>query len=816
MITMPKELLRLCLFGMCVTVLGVGQSGAGTIEVRLGDTIERGWADVERDGYAYGPKQAYHADTRETQIWLPYGKEGVYHETAGLKISDPGPEGAGVALATTMDGNTSGRLVYALRFDKPIGAFRVSAGWSEWGVGGATVGGVEYSVDGRSWNSIREISAKGIVEPLLSPATAKVEDLHTRSLYLRFYTRDKANPDSDFGPNRWMKLRLTGDPAWGDRAQTFFRSQVQLWVKPSDRPDDVEDSATVKPVSEPRSAEALLNNTGPWGLASGAEWSRDFSTFNPLLKDAGVRWLRYFPEWKQIQPRPDEWNWTIADRLVDNARENGMQITGLFAYFAPWASADGSARRGPIRDIQYWRDYVRETMARYRNDIRHWEVWNEFNGSFYQGPNKPKEYADLTVAAYEEARKVDPAIMIGMCVANFDVGFLDAAIKAGAADHFDFIAVHPYENLGTVMSGGGEMGYLSMAGNLRAMLAANNQDADMPLWITETGVKAKIEPDEISDAKQAEAMVKVYVLSVAQGFDKIFWFEARGPAYGKTKTEDHGIIRADWSLRPSYFAMQTMTQLLGDDPGYLGWLELDEKGFGFVFRGADADVLVAWMPPGSTGTMRFDAPVRVFDLNGQATPLEAGDALALTRMPVFVTDLPESTVEQAVSQAGQRFPWGKDYATATEVSCRLGATNMDDGIQQTNPKATEVVHDLTETWLRPKFSGKGGGRYVNFRVDPTFAGFGANHLEITVVARRTSADAATGMNLRYESLTGYKNAGKWFGIPAGDGWHEYTWTVSDANFVGGWGYNFALDAVSSPREFDIREVRVKRPDRVRP
>ena len=107
-----------------------------------------------------------------------------------------------------------------------------------------------------------------------------------------------------------------------------------------------------------------------------------------MLRDAGVKWLRLFPEWQNIQPKQDQWNWDSSDAMVANARTNGIHLTGGFWYFAPWASADGGTRKGPVKDIQYWRDYVRANVGRYQKDIKYWEVWNEFNGSFYQEPTK--------------------------------------------------------------------------------------------------------------------------------------------------------------------------------------------------------------------------------------------------------------------------------------------------------------------------------------------------------------------------------------------------------------------------------------------
>ena len=542
---------------------------------------------------------------------------------------------------------------------------------------------------------------------------------------------------------------------------------------------------------QPFSNGPRLKITSPWSMASGAEWAGDYPRFNALIKDAGVRSIRLGQEWQTIQPREGEWNFEGMDKMVADARKNNMQIIGVWCYFAPWASADGGTRRGPVKNMQFWRDYVRVTAERYRNDIEHWEVWNEFNGSFYQGNDKVREYADLAVAAYEEIKKVDPTIKVGLSVANFDVAFLNATIQAGAKDHFDFVCVHPYENLGAAMAGE-ESSYLSLAGSLRTMLAANNQRADIPLWITETGRQSTIKADAESDLKQAEALVKVYILSLAQGFDRICWFEVRGPAYGSNT--DHGIIRHDWTARPAYDILKKMTAALGDTPKYIGWQNIGKEGFGFVFQGAQGPALVAWASKNGDET---------FTLNGRQEKL--------TRMPRIFTSLPAALVSQAKLNSSKPFPWGQDYAKASEVTVRLGAKNLENGLKQHNPNTTAVENDLTETWARTNFKIGGEGRYVYFRVDPTFGGFGSSKFDITVVARRIANDKPAGMKICYESLgNGYTDApGGYKNIDAG-GWQELTWSVDDANFVGQWGWNFRTDCNGSGNEFFIKEVRVKK------
>ena len=143
-----------------------------------------------------------------------------------------------------------------------------------------------------------------------------------------------------------------------------------------------------------------------------------------------------------------------------------VRLSGALAYL----SLDSAT---PLRDRPRWQGNVRAG----------WLVSPElelggavrFNGSFYEGRkgmDRVQDYAALVVAAYDGAKAADPTAQVGMSVASSDIGFLDLAIKAGAANHFDFICIHPYENIDAVKYGD-EMGYLGLASTLRAMLAAN-------------------------------------------------------------------------------------------------------------------------------------------------------------------------------------------------------------------------------------------------------------------------------------------------------------------------------------------------------
>ena len=178
--------------------------------------------------------------------------------------------------------------------------------------------------------------------------------------------------------------------------------------------------------------------------------------------------------------------------------------------------------------------------------------------------------------------------------------------------------------MGAVMNGR-EPVFLQMAANLRKMLAKTKQRSDNALWVSEIGVASTNEPG--AERKQAEAIVKAYVLCLAQDIDRVFWFEGRGPAYGPSG--DFGIIRHGWTKRPSFAALRTLSSQLGVRPKRLGWLNLTGQSYGFVFQGSAGPVLVTW----------------------------------------------------AASDKGDKpLPWLKDYGAAEVVSCQIGAADVENGL----------------------------------------------------------------------------------------------------------------------------------------
>jgi hypothetical protein len=202
-----------------------------TLEVKVGESVARTLEQLRADRFAYGPRQDVEAAAGKTVIYLPYGNaQGAYYELQGA-LADAAS--GTVAEFRSLNGGTNAVLAFRLHFDKEVSSFGYRAGWVELNLADGSVAGVEYSLDGKAWKPIREMSGKeakaagGIVEPFVNDF--KAEGLRTRDLYIRHYTRDPANPSAN-GPGRWLKMRTSGDPGWGDASRTFFANQPQVWV----------------------------------------------------------------------------------------------------------------------------------------------------------------------------------------------------------------------------------------------------------------------------------------------------------------------------------------------------------------------------------------------------------------------------------------------------------------------------------------------------------------------------------------------------------------------------------------------------------
>ena len=512
----------------------------------------------------------------------------------------------------------------------------------------------------------------------------------------------------------------------------------------------------------------------PFGVASSAESMGSFSTWAPPIAQAGATEVRIFPSWGGIQPSPGTWNWSQVDSILATAANNHLTVTGLFLYNAPWLPGTYPTGSG----LSDFATYVSGVVSHCTGSVQTWEVWNEPENF---GNVPPADYANLVTTAYNAAKAADPNARIGLSVASVDVVYLEQAILAGAADHFDFIAVHPYESLGTAAAYGEEADFISIVPTLRKMLAADDPAAiNVPIRFTEIGQATS---PSVSTTLQAQDLVKAYSMAIAEGVDCVQWFEAQESHYHM------GLLDTFHNPTPSYTAFQNLAAQLGGQPQYLGWV-LNGADYGFVFQGATTTVMATWAPPRTIDGIDFGQAVQIMD------PVTGGlvntATYSLTNAPVLVIGVPSNLVTQAQGNMGLPFLWGGDYTGASSVSVAMGAPNAEAGLHQLNPDGTSTAVFVYGVWARD--CSRGSAQF--FTADPNFLSYTPTPIQITAVLRRLGPDTA-GFNLKYESTSGWKTAGGWYTIPGSDQWYTHTWTITDDEFVRKWGYNFRFDSDST-------------------
>ena len=352
-----------------------------------------------------------------------------------------------------------------------------------------------------------------------------------------------------------------------------------------------------------------------------------------LAARAGVKWTREEFNWARIERRKGQCDWTFYDRMVATAAKHGISVYGLLAYWADWTKPYTQEGQD---------DYCRfaaSAAERYRDSVRHWEVWNEPNIFFWQGPKD--QYVQLLKQAHAAIRQASPgAQVLGCSVAGVDTDFIKRTVQQGGP--FDVLTIHPYR---------AELNDAAFVDDLRqtAALVRPVDGPARPVWITEMGWPTPAENPWIGQdlqpaslRRQAELLVRSYVDALASGVcPNISWYDFRNDGDDPFNAEfNMGIATHDFRPKPAYRAFATLTRLLSGKR-CSGRIEAGRDVVAFRFAGKEGTTIALWNPSGELHAVLPLAgkAVRV-NLMGASRALEVRDGQATVTaaagQPVFV------------------------------------------------------------------------------------------------------------------------------------------------------------------------------------
>ena len=384
------------------------------------------------------------------------------------------------------------------------------------------------------------------------------------------------------------------------------------------------------------------------------------------MGEAGVTWYSDYWMWQNVEPSRGTFHWDEPEQRMARAEKAGVNLMVTFWGTPAWVRPSHPTKftHGPD-DLQDARDFFREVAAHCKGRTNWWLPWIEpnvardpvfgFPEGYWAGRPHARSYAAYQRAAYEGAKAGDPDCrVVGMNTAGVDLHFIRKCYDEGAADSFDVMNVHYYAGAAAFEKQHPER----IFEQLRALMAEYG-DAEKPIICSEGG-GASSGLEGTTEETQADHLIRIYVISIANNIDKLCWtFELDVKPYDSTRIDMimwmglfrfHPDAKPDSPVgepKPAYSALRTMTDILHGTE-YVGPVEVrgapGSRAYEFVGRGRR--VAVAWMESGEADVELPVGAERVTLINRQGEQREQAAQggvvkLRLTESPVFVSQARE-------------------------------------------------------------------------------------------------------------------------------------------------------------------------------
>jgi len=332
--------------------------------------------------------------------------------------------------------------------------------------------------------------------------------------------------------------------------------------------------------------------------------------FIQMARDAGARWERFDFNWPNIEPANDAWSFSAYDTLVNDLTAADMHIIGILLWTPSWAATGGlqwsppldltrrpfgwyaptsrpmagdadadvtvtQAASSPPQGLylpwnhpdNHWGNFVYTIVSRYGNRVKHWEMWNEPEWSYFWSGTSG-DYAQLLKVGYQatKAACADCTVLFGglhywanPSFYRWVLNTLDSDPLADQYNHFfDVMSVHFYSSVSNSYD--------------RIVEIRTGMDTyhvgDHPIWLTETGVPVwnddSVDPDPTkydfaaTEEEAAAYVIQSYANSLAADVPRYLFFRTHDADMG----EYFGLIRNDHSIRPAYVAYQVAATYL--------------------------------------------------------------------------------------------------------------------------------------------------------------------------------------------------------------------------------------------------------------
>jgi GH35 family endo-1,4-beta-xylanase len=270
------------------------------------------------------------------------------------------------------------------------------------------------------------------------------------------------------------------------------------------------------------------------------------------LHDSSAGSVRMPLRWDQLQPARDRWIFNRADVAI-NQLPNDIEVIIVLTGVPEWAKATDDTSGYPFQSLADWGNFVDVVVKRYKNRVRHWEIWDAPNTDSFGPHPTARAYFDVLKSSYEAIKAIDSKCLVllgGMDANGIATGpfsraktenFLVDLYEAGGGSYFDACNIHPY-----VQPLDGAPRVLELAQDTIKVMAKYG-DADKPLYLTEVGIAGA---DEDTQAAQAQMLSDTFKVAIKEKqICHVMWSSLRDNGRGSMGILDHA-----WHKKPAFEA----------------------------------------------------------------------------------------------------------------------------------------------------------------------------------------------------------------------------------------------------------------------
>jgi hypothetical protein len=294
-------------------------------------------------------------------------------------------------------------------------------------------------------------------------------------------------------------------------------------------------------------------------------------------------------------------------------------------------------------------DWAVAIAKHYKGRIHSWEYGNETN-SGWGGYGAAADMAWHNMAMTQGTLSVDPdAKTASVGIAEGHPSYVTAMLENHAGEFLNAISVHPY-------CGTPEAGILKcMADSRVAAMNGYHQE----IWATEIGfnysegeglnplTRQITQVNGYSLDQQADFIVRLYTLAMAEGIDRVYWYDF----FGKNDPETFWIVDESYKPRPAYTALANLAQLIKNKI-FIGGTDFDELVQKHYFKGKDGSiVLIVWaLQDGVTTDLKFPKKVTTKDFLGRNIPIESNQPIRLGHRPIYIAGLTTGDISSFINK----------------------------------------------------------------------------------------------------------------------------------------------------------------------